>query len=164
MNTREKILVGAVLLALLYAGYEFFLKKENGKEWSSAQPAAEKALRDIAGGTGGVQGGRFPRDILHAALSEWDQDPFHGPHTEDASPREEKPRPETKDVSEWVFMGYMALGKVRIAVISGLEYQVGETLVGREDLRIRAIEEQRVILEDEDGQKILLERRGGDIW
>lgn len=163
MNMREKLLLGAVLLALLYAGYEFFLKKDTPETWTPGAEAAEKALAGFATEAKSRENGRLYAGLLDTASADWDQDPFlkdlpvEKEVPEDTGVREVHP-------PDWIYMGYMALGNLRIAVISGVEYAEGEKLMGQEELRIVLIDEDFVMLEGPKKRQVVLERRGGDAW
>ena len=162
MNMREKVLMGAVVLALLYAGYEFFLKKEAAEPWEPGAEAAEKVLADFAGQVKNGEKEALYAGLLRAASSGWDMDPFAG----DLPPEkeEESVSPESPSYQDWIYMGYMALGNLRMAVISGIEYGEGEMLAGKENLKIVKIHEDWVMLEDGEKRQVILERSGGDSW
>lgn len=164
MNMREKILLGAVVLALFYAGYEWGFKKAAKEGWTSGVAAAEKVLAGMAAQAGEVEKEGLYAGLLDAAVKPWPEDAFFRASAGEEDVKREALAPEIMKTPEWVYMGYMALGNLRIAVISGVEYAKGEVLVGQEALRVAAIEEERVVLAGPQGQKVILERMGGETW
>lgn len=164
MNMREKILLGAVALAIGYAGYEFFWKKETADAWTPGAAAAEKALAEMAVPPGGKNDEALHTALLTSAAQVWEKDPFiRELHREKEKP-EEKAAPGDAPVPEWVYMGYIAMGDLRMALISGMEYTEGEALAGWPDVRVLKIGENEVVLAGPGERRVVLQRDEGGAW
>ena len=133
METREKVLVALMVAAIGYGGFELFyrpaakapaLKKTQEAKVEEARTLSTNVLRSI--GTADLT--ESEKQILQAAATPWSNSPFY----EWPRLREGEINPEDALSEEirktMIYSGYLEMGGVRIAVISGLEYQEGDML------------------------------------
>jgi hypothetical protein len=148
MNKREKIILSAMLVVLLYAAYSFLSMRSSQKtdvagekELASVKAlstqVAEDLKKDLLTDT--------DRCILGRAEAEWATDPFLEKKL--SSTPESARGAGGAQGGDLLYSGYLEAGKKRLAVINGMEYQVGEQLEAGGYV-LKSIDPERVILED----------------
>jgi len=131
MTRREKIIVGAMLLAVIYAVYVLFLA-EPRKPTFFAQSTGGSQLESLnAFITKVAEGTRYRLSkteayILKKAQEKWVRDPLVEMRS-DQPARQEKAQPQVLKGS-MKYSGFLQLGKRRLAIINGMEYESGEKL------------------------------------
>lgn len=84
------------------------------------------------------------RYILERAAADWPRDPFEKPKA--PVPREITAGKTATPAVTYVYSGYVEVDKKRLAIINGMQYQVGDQLEsGR--YAVRSIENEKVVLE-----------------
>ena len=159
MTMREKIVVCAMVLALLYGALEFFLFSPAKKARMAAENRRQDLNTFVAGLTQEIAAKNITgidRYLLERATTQWRQDLFFdapldafaksGETTADKGVPEEVP---------FTYSGYMEMGKKKTAIISGLEYGPGDEL-GEGEYLVRAIYPNRVILESKKGKREII--------
>lgn len=152
MTRREKIIVGAMAAAVLYAGYVWFFSggevAANGRQTSVDRGQLESIIKQT---DKAVADGR-PSDLelykIAQAEEEWTADPFYKRPDRPESAASEKTADDGPQVlkRDFRYSGYVAMGKRRLAVINGMEYAVGEQLED-EGYFVVEISPKRVIIE-----------------
>jgi hypothetical protein len=158
VKQREKVILIAALVAMIYAAYVLFF---------SAAPLLtvgnpEKQLKDVRAfaldiSTRLAKGDTSSTDIyiVTRAATEWDKKPFLiSEHPIDTG----RPTAEADVPGQTVpftYTGYLKVGDKILAVISGMEYEIGETLDSG-GYRIRDISMAHVIIEKSDDKTILM--------
>jgi hypothetical protein len=138
MSTREKIVVGLMVLAVLWGGYTLLFTgsetREGGVVASNQQIEDTRAFvqnttQTVAQETSAP--GNTPY-LLKRAAETWPRDPFLDRQTALTYEAEKMAQEETKEVSAaelgLVYSGYLMAGDKSLAVINGLEYEEGEKL------------------------------------
>jgi hypothetical protein len=136
MEKREKVLIALMIIALGYGAFELFVRPAfktadapssvNVDEAMNLSQALSKSL---------VQAdlGADEKHVLEKAAAPWAANPFYDwPHPRAAEAMETgtKPALALEQIRKTTaYSGYLEMGRTRIAVINGLEYRVGETLV-----------------------------------
>lgn len=85
------------------------------------------------------------RHLLEQAGADWRRNPFEGQRS--ASPRQATRTDPASPLSAYAYSGYMEVDKKRLAIISGMQYQVGDRLEYGKYV-VRSIEPNRVVVED----------------
>jgi hypothetical protein len=85
------------------------------------------------------------RHILERAGADWRRNPFEGQRT--APPRQTTGTAPASPSSPYVYSGYMEVDKKRLAIINGMQYQVGDRVESGKYV-IRSIEPEKVVVED----------------
>jgi hypothetical protein len=148
MNKREKIILSAMLVALLFAAYSFLSTSSSQK----TDVASEKELASVKALTTQIAED-LKKDsltdtdkcILGRAEAEWATDPFLEKRlTSTPEPARGAGGAQTGD---FIYSGYLEAGKKRLAVINGMEYQAGEQLEAGGYI-VKSIDPEKVVLED----------------
>ncbi|MCF8036965.1 MAG: hypothetical protein K9K62_08850, partial [Desulfobacteraceae bacterium] len=147
MGTREKILVGLMIVALVYGAFELFLSPgENGSQQQDAGPDIETARQmeqEINTRISRADLNAEQAYILEMAGRQWQRDPFYVlPKQEDITERQ----PETESSpGKLKYTGYLEIGNTEMAIINGLEYRTGERLEQGGGM-VRSISPRRVVI------------------
>ena len=141
MTTREKIIVGIMILTVIYGAYTLFLSGDS-VEVSPAKASKSESVADLQ---------KFVVDVaqklqksapsetdeynLEQASRNWQKDPFLSSvaaltaELERPAPVEvpkAAPKPEQKP--DLKYSGFLQMGAKRMAIINGMEYEEGEML------------------------------------
>jgi hypothetical protein len=109
MSKREKIILFAMVLAILYGGYKLFYTPYSDTGIESHKQKTDKF-------------------IIARAKEAWAGDPFLKIGLPVASEvKQERVQASTPNMS-FKYSGYMEMGRQRLAVINGMEYVVGDEL------------------------------------
>ena len=151
MTTREKIIVGIMILAVVYGVYtiffaapreEFAFKSGGDKELDAlntfVNKVAEKTKSSLS---------KEKAYILQKAQADWKQDPLIQllpKKTKEA----EQAQPLVLD-SKMLYTGFLQMGDKRLAIINGTEYEIGDRLE-TDGLIIRNIQPNHVVIASPD--------------
>lgn len=142
-SKRELIIMGVAGLAAIYLIFDFFVMPKLKPKPAAVQ--AEKVdiknllaeMSQYAKRDGSVDNLLY---TMSRAELVWTRDPFLYEDLESAASVEGQK-------GKFNYTGFVMLGKKRLAVINGIEYQVGETLAAA-DFIVRAINPNDVVLEN----------------
>jgi hypothetical protein len=138
MTTREKIIVGLMLLTVAYGVYAVFFEGKGAPPREIATISATKQLENlntfIAKIAETSKAGLSKEDkyIIQLAEAEWKQDPLISAELKDRPESEiQKARQVTKvslpDLNV-AYTGFMQMGERKFAIINGVEYTSGDQL------------------------------------
>ena len=155
MSKREKIILFVTVLAIGFGVYNFFIASpskhariETGKKLTGLNEIIAD-VTDQLNKAGLTEAEAF---VIARAEAEWVKDPFLATRfTGRFGPSE--PAAQAEEVI-FTYTGYMEMGKKRLAVIHGLEYQTGEEL----DLGgyvVRSIHSDRVVIKGKGRQELI---------
>jgi hypothetical protein len=135
MSKREKIIVGLMAAALLYGGYTFlFSGSTGGKKKSYGQPqvAVNEFVADLIKRIQGADTTATATEILEKSSVKWQKDPFLVVKKSEASEEENEKEPEIVArgdlTGSFTYSGYMEMGKSKLAIVNGTEYEEGDQL------------------------------------
>lgn len=141
VSTREIILVAAMLAAVLYGAYDFFVvSSPNPSGTGSGGNAAQMDALIAEASKVLEEGGSYP---VYAAVVEgtetgWERDPFYAGKA---------PVVSASTLGSVAYTGYLEIGARRIAVIDGVSYEIGNELeVG--GYRVKRIASSSVVIEE----------------
>lgn len=147
MAKREKIIVVIMILTILYGVYEFFIAPSS-KEPKPVSVSTEVKRGDVNKLMGDVSKVLKDDDsaivdtyIVARAEEEWTADPFYTENISSGHTGEVK----------LVYTGYLEIGKKKIAIINGVDYQIGDELE-MTGYTIRSINPSRVVVVDKRGR------------
>ncbi|MGD9045845.1 MAG: hypothetical protein PVG06_19185 [Desulfobacterales bacterium] len=154
MTTREKIIVGLMLLTVVYGVYTVFFegKGKSGTQEITAISATtqlENLNAFITKVAEASKAGLSEEDkyIIELAETEWKQDPLINAELTDR-PKADIPKPvpkvETPDL-EITYTGFMQMGDIKFAIINGVEYAIGDRLE-QGDYTVSRITPSRVVI------------------
>lgn len=157
MTTREKIIVGLMVLVVGYGVYTIFLEKPPGIKTLQAQTGLEALNTFITKVAETTKSGLSDADayIIQQAEAQWDQDPMVSVETEiepEVKEKGEDVKTPPAQAVRIVYSGYLEMGDKRIAIINGLEYEPGDVLV-EGGYMVREISSTRVVLATTQGGK-----------
>ncbi len=153
MTKREKAIVFVMALAIIYGVYEFFIApsfkkpQTTGVNKEVVTDGTNKLAEDIARVLKKDDSARVDAYIAARAEEEWTTDPFR---TGDCSLGGKKASFESRGKNGLVYSGYLDIGKRRIGIINGTDYQIGDELeMG--GYMVKSITPSKVIIVDRKG-------------
>lgn len=163
MTTREKVIVGMMCLTIAYGAFELLSSGPANKKPSKATQNPIGEIRDLVtdisqklsrNGTG-----QDDQYIIGLAAKDWAKDPFIHSIQKVVSDAEPVKQKETQVATkatpmEMEYSGYLQVGKVKLAIINGIEYVEGDAL-GISGYYVRDISAQRVIVGQVNGSNTI---------
>jgi len=141
VSTREIILVAAMLAAVLYGAYDFFVVSPPNPSGTGGGGNAVQIDALIAEASKVLAEGRsYPvyAAVVEGAGTDWGRDPFYA---------DKGPAVSTPTLGPVAYTGYLEIGARRIAVIDGVSYEIGDELeVG--GYRVKRIRSSSVVIEE----------------
>lgn len=133
MTSREKIIVGLMLLVVAFGAYELLLApKPGGSPFKSAHEGLESLNAFIAKvATANQKGGLAESDayIIKLAETAWERDPMLVISKKAAPKPVETVKPtEPPPTVDLVYTGYMEMDDKALAIINGMEYETGDII------------------------------------
>ncbi|MFO7932261.1 MAG: hypothetical protein ACQETG_10710 [Thermodesulfobacteriota bacterium] len=158
MSRREKIIVGLMIAALLYAAFELLVPAREQNDSQSPQEelqSAEQVAENISGEMQDSQLAPGEIHVLELAGRKWERDPFYRlPENPGSGTDKAGDNGESDGLS---YTGYLDVGGNKMAIINGIEYRPGQQLENT-DAVIQSVTAQRVVLRSkETGEQITLE-------
>lgn len=131
MTTREKIIVALMVLAVVYGVYTVFFSapQETGAFKSGGNKELE-SLNMFITKVADKTKNRLSKEqayILQKAQAEWKQDPLLQIQPKMSMEEEEARQPLVLD-SKISYTGFLQMGDKRLAILNGIEYEVGDIL------------------------------------
>ncbi|RPJ75528.1 MAG: hypothetical protein EHM15_03465 [Desulfobacteraceae bacterium] len=129
MTNREKIILGAAVLALGVGAIELLLPRAKTDPFQQPQNT-ENVTAFIAKMADATQnlGTETATLLIRKAESDWKQDPFADIPRPSAPVAEEKQKKTDRPPPNLAYSGYIEAGDKRLAIINGQEYATGDTL------------------------------------
>jgi hypothetical protein len=168
MPMRAKALLVILLLTLTYGVYEFIFSTPSGTTVIDAEAelrAMYTLVKEIAADVNKENISAADTYIIARAETEWRKDLFWARHETDA--------PELDTIGEgmeaadlipeetrepqitFTYSGYLELGSKRIAIIDGMEYEIGEELESG-GYTVRSIFPNRVLIEVKGERQVII--------
>ena len=152
MTTREKIIVALMVLAIGYGGYTFFLTGPPGEtDFKNDGDKDLKALKLFIAKVADKTKNSLSKKqayILQKAQLDWKQDPLLQIEPE-LSPEEKEARQPLVLKNKIIYTGFLQMGRKRLAILNGIEYEVGDRLES-EGLVLRGIHPNHVVIGSPD--------------
>jgi hypothetical protein len=154
MTSREKIIVGLMLLTVGYGVYTVFFEGKGGAPeitTISATKELENLNSFITKVAEASKSGLSEEDkyIIELAEAEWKQDPLIRAELKDRPESEIKKAAQVTKVSipdlNISYTGFMQMGDIKFAIINGVEYATGDRLE-QGDYILRSITPSRVVI------------------
>jgi hypothetical protein len=152
LEKRQMIVLGVMVVVILYGAYDFLSSKKKSPVIDTAQKTSElkTLVTDLTASMEKDSATNPSALIFSRAEQEWTQDPFLDSKSYSAwasISKEAKAGAEASKKIDFVYSGYLGLGKKRMAVINGMEYKEGDAL----DIRgfvLKSISPARVVIEN----------------
>lgn len=151
MNTRERWIVGLMIVVVLYGGFSTansLWRKQQGRYRGDNDKSTETARFVETARARLALMVLTPTEtvVLDKAADAWPNSPFWE-HSEQTTVVVEQPE-------ELQFTGYLKVGDVQIAILNGREYRLGET-VSSSDFVVESIAANQVVLASQGGGRRL---------
>ena len=157
MSKREKIILSAALLAVLYVVYSLFIaspSKPPSVDTEKKKTELTKVISDVSGNLSKEALDKADIYIIVSAEAEWTSDPF----SKTVLPKKSKARKRDKPLKQKVsftYSGYVEMGDKRLAIINGIEYEIGEELELAGYI-VEKIEPFKVVIRARKGQRRII--------
>ena len=157
MTSREKIIVGIMLLTVGYGAIELLLPRTKA---GTAAPVAQSTeglntfISKVAEAAKGATS-ESSAHVIQLAEANWKQDPFMvirkaAPQAAEKAASKEPQRP----LPNMTYSGFLEIGGKRLAIINGMEYEAGERL-GTGGLTVKSVLPTKVIMTSSQGEIVL---------
>ncbi len=151
MKTRERWLIGMMIVAVIYAGTLFLKRPPEGPPGARKveSSSASNAVAYAAGIRQRLDSAQLSPDtrlILETVAGDWPDSPLL-----ERSASSSEPNAQQQVIQ---YTGYVHIGDVRIAIINGHEYRESEALKGS-DLMVESIAADQVVLISNGGMRRL---------
>jgi hypothetical protein len=155
MTTREKIIVGLMLLTVGYGAVELLLPRAKGGPSTSLPAQSAEGLTVFinkvadAVKVGNADAGPM---FIQKAEAAWKQDPFMvirkaAPQVADKAASKGPLKP----VPNMTYSGFLEIGAKRLAIINGMEYEAGDRL-GTGGFTVKSVLPTKVIMTSSQGE------------
>lgn len=142
MTLREKIIVGLMVLSIVYGGYELLvLGNRKGGDAGSPDGKPAPTAEPLPAESGDVKG---LSDSMQTLL-QWAQTPWEEGLFVKREPLPQAPPPPEPTAVGLRYSGFVQMGKRKLAIINGMEYEKGDQLVSG-DFVIKRILPNQVVL------------------
>jgi len=148
MSTREKIIIGLMVLAVMYGAYTVFLsdpQKETAFKGGGDKEleALNSFITKVADKTKNSLSNEQVY-VLQKAQIDWTQDPLLQIQPKVSKAEQAARRPLVLD-SKIIYTGFLQMGDKRLAILNGTEYEIGDILEPG-DLIVRNIHPNHVVI------------------
>ena len=152
MPRREIIIIVLMIIAVLFGGYSFFFtspSKTDIEEKGKGLEALNKFIIDVVENLKKKDLSEADNYIIKQALAEWKKEPFVKPQLyvklEEEEDSDQEEEVITAQELNLIYSGYLEAVDKQLAIINGMEYEVGEML-GQEGYFIKSIFPTRVVI------------------
>jgi len=159
LTTRQIIILGVTVIAVLYGGYDFFFAKSKKAAVVDTGKKIEELnlfITEMTVALGKDTPSPVDAHMIRRAEAGWARDPFYNRKTENtwAAAREPAQAGGTAAVpkSPFSYTGYVEAGRKTIAVINGHEYGAGDALEV-EGYVVKAIHPARVTIYNKETRR-----------
>jgi hypothetical protein len=172
MSIREKIIVVCALLAVLYGVYVFGIPMITATRIADDTPTPRiqelKNFADEVRSKLSMEGFSEPDEyIIQKASVKWDDNPFL---SSELSVESEPPEAQVEallEKLEIIYSGYLMMGTRELAIINGMEYEIGEEVIGCDgciitdispfQVELKTHKKKLVVPVKEDGENLKIE-------
>ncbi len=141
-----------MIIAVLFGGYSFFFtspSKTDIEEKGKGLEALNKFIIDVVENLKKKDLSEADNYIIKQALAEWKKEPFVKPQLyvklEEEEDSDQEEEVITAQELNLIYSGYLEAVDKQLAIINGMEYEVGEML-GQEGYFIKSIFPTRVVI------------------
>jgi hypothetical protein len=156
MTTREKIIVGIMLLTVGYGAVELFLPRTQPVTPLTVQ-STEGLNAFISKVADAVKAATSDASalVIQKAEASWKQDPFMVIRkAQTIAAEKSSPKEPVRPLPAMTYSGFLEIGSKRLAIINGMEYEAGDKLsVG--GVTIKSVLPNKVIMTSSQGEIVL---------
>ena len=153
LGTKQKIIIGVMGIAILYAAVDFLTPKKTPViDVKQKTEELNTFVTTLSAGMGKDTAKNLAPLIFSRAEKEWTQDPFLDEKSfRSWSKAKEGVAASKEGVAapkiEFVYTGYLEMDRKRIAIINGVEYEEGEAL-DIKGFSLKSVSPARVVIEN----------------
>ncbi|MBU4100100.1 MAG: hypothetical protein KKH20_01825 [Proteobacteria bacterium] len=157
MSKREQIILGFVLAAVLYAGYNYLGTSEKHPQIKTEEELTDlkNLIADVTAQVNKAALSDTETFLIKRAEADWKRDPFLSP----GEPVNFTSDSELSELSDqglgFTYSGYMETGDKKLAIINNMEYEVGEMLA-EGGFIVRSISDRRVEIGEIGGKNTII--------
>jgi hypothetical protein len=155
LGKREMIIMGVVAIVILYAVFDFLSPKKKNSGIDMVEKTAElnTFVTELAGSLEKGTAKNLGTIIFSRAEKEWAKDPFLDGKAFKAwtESKTVKAREDESAVPkiEFIYSGYLEVGRKRMAIINGIEYNEGEVLDVK-GYMLKSVSPSRILIENRE--------------
>jgi hypothetical protein len=157
MTSREKIIVGIMLLTVGYGAIELLLPRTKA---GTAAPVAQSTeglntfISKVAEAAKGATS-ESSAHVIQLAEANWKQDPFMVIRKAAPLPAEKAASKEpVRPLPNMAYSGFLEIGAKRLAIINGMEYEAGDRVTPGA-FSVKTILPNKVIMTSSQGEIVL---------
>lgn len=129
MSKREQIILGFVVLAVLYAGYNYLGTSEKHSQIKTEEELTDlkNLMADVTTQVNKAVLSDAEIFLIKRAEANWKRDPFLSPGVHVKFTSDSEPEVSAQGLS-FSYSGYLETGDKKLAIINNMEYEAGEML------------------------------------
>ena len=142
MTKREKIIVSLMVASIFYGAYELLLAGGDQPEivHKADGPAQlQQFVGDVATSLAKVKPSASLGAVIKAAETPWAQDPFLQQVINMTAQRARTADQDARDAMNHHYTGFLQMGDRRLAIVDGIEFEIGEEIDARGHLLKRIL-------------------------
>lgn len=136
ISKREKIILIAMILAVMYGLFEFLFSSSPDPDLIASKKQLDKLKSSLSSSALVISTGKLSDNqlyIIDNVARDWANNPFNNNFSRDILPGEkvtsgQEGKDNKKGVRELIYSGFLSMAKKQVAIINGLEYEVGDEL------------------------------------
>lgn len=152
MTKRESIIVTVTAILVVAVAIYFIIDRGLEAPPGAARPDSKVVQEFVSVTEEGLKKAALPERLAYIserASVEWENDPFLGRALIAKKPESAKA---AQIPASLAYTGFIIAGRARLAVINGMEYEVGEVVLGSE-LVVQSIDPQNVVVKQLEGKE-----------
>ena len=129
MSKREQVILGFVILAALYAGYDYLGTSEKPSQIKTEEELTElkNLMTNVTIQVNNAVLSDTETFLIKNAEADWKRDPFLSPGVPVKFVSDSEPEISAQGLS-FRYSGYLETADKKLAIINGIEYEAGEML------------------------------------
>ena len=136
ISKREKIILIMMALAIMYGLVEFLFSTSPDPDMMVNKKKIEELKNSLSSSALVISTGKLSNNQMHVidtAAREWINNPFKDRFSHDVLPKEkiaagQEGKDNKKGIGELIYSGFLSMARKQVAIINGLEYEVGDEL------------------------------------
>lgn len=136
ISKREKIIIILMILAVMYGLFEFLFSSSPDPDMIASKKKLDQLKNSLSSSALVISTGKLSDNqlyIIDNAAREWVNNPFKNNYSRDILPGEkttsgQEVKDNKKGIRELIYSGFLSMAKKQVAIINGLEYEVGDEL------------------------------------
>jgi len=162
ISKREKIILIMMILAVMYGLFEFLFSSSPGPDMMVNKKKLEELKNSLSSSAVVISTGKLSDNqlyIIDNAAREWIKSPFKNNFSRDILPKQtiisgQEEKDNKKGIRELIYSGFLSMAKKQVAIINGLEYEVGDELETGGYI-VKQIKSSEVLLKIKNQAKII---------